>query len=46
MIEAYDRMGMTELRDDTRKVLAKNFPADPMGQSGKNRTGSWWKFWQ
>ena len=46
MIEAYDRMGMTELRDDTKRVLAKNFPADPMGQSGRNRFGSWWKFWQ
>jgi outer membrane protein assembly factor BamD len=46
MIESYDRMGMVELRDDTRKVLVKNFPADPMGQGGKNRTGSWWKFWQ
>jgi outer membrane protein assembly factor BamD len=46
MIEAYDRMGMTELRDDTRKVLAKNFPADPMGKEGKNRGGSWWKFWK
>ena len=46
MIEAYDRMGMTELRDDAKKVLVKNFPADPMGQSGKNRFGTWWKFWQ
>ncbi len=46
MIEAYDRMGMTELRDDAKRVLNKNFPADPMGQSGKNRSGSWWKFWQ
>jgi outer membrane protein assembly factor BamD len=46
MVEAYDRMGMTELRDDTRRVLAKNFPGDPMGQAGRNRTTSWWKFWQ
>ena len=46
MIEAYDRMGMTELRDDAKKVLVKNFPSDPMGQSGRNRSGSWWKFWQ
>src|SRR5258706_2779529 len=46
IIEAYDRMGMTELRDDAKRVLNKNFPADPMGQSGKNRSGSWWKFWQ
>ena len=47
MIEAYDRMGMTELRDDARKVLAKNFPTDPMAHANRNRTpaGSWWKFW-
>jgi outer membrane protein assembly factor BamD len=46
MVEAYDRMGMNELRDDAKRVLVKNFPADPLGQSGKNRSGSWWKFWQ
>ena len=47
MIEAYDRMGMTELRDDAKKVLARNFPDDPMARGGRNRTpaGSWWKFW-
>jgi outer membrane protein assembly factor BamD len=47
MIEAYDRMGMAELRDDARKVLARNFPNDPMAHKGSNRTpaGSWWKFW-
>src|SRR3954468_12852795 len=36
MIEAYDRMGLPELRDDARRVLAKNFPGDPMTASGKN----------
>jgi outer membrane protein assembly factor BamD len=46
MIESYDRMGMVELRDDARKVLSKNFPADRMAQDGQNRTKSWWKFWQ
>ena len=46
MIEAYDRMGMGELRDDARKVLAKNFPGDRMAQQGENRTRPWWKFWQ
>src|ERR1700682_4924294 len=35
MVEAYDRMGMKELRDDSKRVLVKNFPADPLGQSGK-----------
>jgi outer membrane protein assembly factor BamD len=47
MIEAYDRMGMPELRDDAKKVLAKNFPADPTAHrtSGRTPSGSWWKFW-
>ena len=46
LVEAYDRMGMTELRDDARKVLQKNFPADRMAQQGQNRGKPWWKFWQ
>jgi len=45
MIEAYDRMGMTELRDDAKRVLAKNFPADRMAREGQNRNKPWWKFW-
>jgi outer membrane protein assembly factor BamD len=45
MIEAYDRMGMVELRDDARKVLARNFPTDRMAREGQNRAKSWWKFW-
>ena len=46
MIEAYDRMGMPELRDDARKVLARNFPDDRMAKAGQNRSKTWWKFWQ
>ena len=45
MIEAYDRMGMEALRDDTRKVLLKNFPEDRMVAEGKNRTKPWYQFW-
>jgi len=45
MVEAYDRMGMTEMRDDARKVLAKNYPADKMASDGQNRSKPWWKFW-
>ncbi|MEE9579691.1 MAG: hypothetical protein V3V74_00055, partial [Nitrosomonadaceae bacterium] len=26
MAEAYDELGMTDLRDDTERVLMKNFP--------------------
>jgi outer membrane protein assembly factor BamD len=40
MVEAYDRMGLVELRDDAKKVLALNYPADP-----NPAPRSWWKFW-
>ncbi len=46
MVEAYDRMGVKELRDDTKKVLAKNYPEDPLSAQGKNRSASWWQFWK
>src|SRR4051812_33018398 len=46
MVEAYDRMGMKNLRDDSKKVLGMNYPEDPMIAAGKNRTQPWWKFWQ
>jgi outer membrane protein assembly factor BamD len=47
MVESYNRMGLTELSEDTRKVIARNFPADPNAHkpSGRTASGSWWKFW-
>ena len=45
MIEAYDRMGLKELREDSRRVLAKNFPGDRMTAAGESRVTPWWKFW-
>ncbi len=42
MIEGYDRMGMTDLRDDAKKVLAKNYPNDPLAHRAK----SWWQIWK
>ena len=45
LVEAYDRMGMKELRDDAKKILAKNFPGDPLAEAGRNTTKAWWKFW-
>jgi outer membrane protein assembly factor BamD len=43
MVVAYDRMGMPEMRDDARKVLAKNFPDDKLNAPGS--TTPWWKLW-
>lgn len=48
LVEGYDRLGMTQLRDDARKVLVANYPDDPMGTAGRNRESGWWKlpsFW-
>jgi len=45
-------MGMTDLRDDTRRVLAKNSgaPAAPAGDGtpadGDKSGKSWWQFWK
>jgi outer membrane protein assembly factor BamD len=44
MVEAYDRMDLAPLRDDAKRVLAKNFPGDPMA-GNSNRVAPWWKFW-
>lgn len=45
MVESYDRMGMTELRDDAKKVLARNYPSARLGEEGKNRQKTWYKPW-
>ena len=46
MIEAYDKMNMKELRDDTKRVLAKNYPGDALAAANRNSTGrTWWKPW-
>lgn len=44
LVEGYDRMGLPDLRDDAKKVLARNYPSDPLGAEGRNRR-SWWRFW-
>ena len=44
MIKAYDAMGLTTLRDDTRRVLAQNSAALPGNNAGKPAK-FWWQFW-
>jgi outer membrane protein assembly factor BamD len=47
MVQSYDRLGMTELRDDTKRVLLATYPSSkllmPEAQTTKK---SWWKIWQ
>lgn len=49
MVQAYDAMGMTDLRNDAQRVLAKNSntPAGNESTGGDSSTGkTWWQFWK
>ncbi len=47
MVDSYDAMGMTELRDDTKRVLANNAVSVSGGTIYDGRpTKSWWQFWK
>ncbi len=48
MAMSYDRLDLTDLRDDALRVLRLNFPASPYltGQDPKaSKERAWWKFW-
>ncbi|AGX88083.1 outer membrane protein assembly factor BamD [Candidatus Symbiobacter mobilis] len=42
LVRAYDAMGMTQLRDDARRVLEHNYP---QGVPAHTKERPWWKFW-
>jgi outer membrane protein assembly factor BamD len=44
LVRSYDRLGMTELSADAKRVLEKSFPASPY-LSGAGPSRPWWKFW-
>lgn len=45
LVNAYDAMGIAELRDDANRVFEKNFPNSSFRNGGKNDKKAWWKFW-
>ncbi len=46
LYKAYDALGMTQLRDDSMRVLEKSFPQSQFLASGASiNKGSWWKVW-
>jgi outer membrane protein assembly factor BamD len=46
LMRSYDALGMAQLRDDTRRVLEKNYPAsDYLTKGFKAKQESWWRFW-
>lgn len=44
MVQAYDQLGMTELADDTRRVLAASYPED-LKALAREEKSPWYKFW-
>lgn len=48
MVQAYDAMGMNELRDGAKRVLANNPGTTAPGESALDNklNKSWWQFWK
>ena len=46
LVQSYDALGLTQLRDDTRRVLDKNYPNSSFIANGfRGKSDPWWKFW-
>jgi outer membrane protein assembly factor BamD len=45
MVKAYDALGLNDLRDDSERVMKKNFPNSEYYKRGLNRAEPWWKLW-
>lgn len=46
LIRSYDALGMTQLRDDTKRVLSKSYPRSSFLANGFAKPqGNWWKLW-
>ena len=47
IVQSYDRLGMTQLRDDTKRVLLATYPNSKfMNPDVETTKKSWWKFWK
>ena len=45
MVQAYDKMGVKDLRDDAERVLKKNFPNSAYLKGGGRKDVPWWQIW-
>ncbi|MHB1676859.1 MAG: outer membrane protein assembly factor BamD [Sulfuriferula sp.] len=46
MVRSYDTMGMPTLRDDTLRILEKNFPHSSYISGPFDPVKPWWRFWE
>ena len=46
MYKSYDALGIVQLRDDTKRVLEKNYPqSDFLVRGSRSVNDPWWKVW-
>ena len=46
LMQSYDKLGMTDLRDDTKRVMAANYPQSSYVTNGFQKSSDpWWKLW-
>lgn len=47
LVQAYDKLGMTDLRNDAERVMMANFPKSKYlaGKGGSNPNSRWWQIW-
>ena len=45
MVRSYDKLGMFDLRDDTQRVLLRNYPDSRFINPNASGDAPWWKFW-
>lgn len=45
LVQAYDKLGMTDLRNDAERVMKTNFPKSKYLSGGGGSDKPWWQFW-
>jgi outer membrane protein assembly factor BamD len=46
MVQSYDALGMTDLRDDAKRVMTSNYPqSEYLTRGFRTKDDPWWKLW-
>ncbi len=46
MVQSYDALGLTDLRDDAKRVLTSNYPkSEYLSRGFRAKDDPWWKLW-
>jgi outer membrane protein assembly factor BamD len=46
MVGGYGALGITELSDDARRILEKNYPNSKFAEALRKERSGWWKHWE